>query len=369
MRLPPARSLELIQSGKLSAGYLLLGKELYWRDRIVETLRKALRTEQAAMGIAEFDLRGDSLSRVLEAARERSLLSPRQLLIVRNAQSLSSRQRKEGEGEPAPSRRGRAAQSSDDLAVHFRDPNPDSVLVLEMMDVDLDSDDWREREKVQARLEAFGNLCDVVLLAAPSVAEAMQLVQQEAATRGLTLTPEAAERLVTEWDRNMSRIRMEIEKLSLFDPSKARIEAEDLNRWTGTAAGAPGLPLIEAIGSGNARTALEAIGELDRSGRYPPLVLLELTRYLRQLVLLRERKVRDPRQAANVLWGARLPAPQSFMPALLEQSRKISGRSLLKSLQWAYEAEVALRSSPPADRIILESFVLRLMKPLRAPSE
>jgi DNA polymerase III delta subunit len=369
MRLSPARSLERIQAGKLSAGYLLLGKEIYWRDRIIEALRKALGAEQAAMGIAEFDLRGDSLSRVLEAARERSLLSPRQLLIIRNSQSLSSRQRKEGEGEPAPARRGRlgrTSQSPDDLAAYFRDPSPDSVLVLEMMDADLDSDDWRERDKVKARLEAFGNLCDVVLLAAPSLGEAMQLAQQEAAARGLTFTPEAAERLVTEWDRDMSRIRMEIEKLSLFDPGKTRIEAEDLNRWTGSAAGAPGLPLIEAIGSGNARTALEALGEVDRSGRYPPLVLLELTRYLRQLILLKENKVREPRQAANVLWGARLAAPQSFLPSLLEQSRKFSGRSLLKSLQLAYDAEVALRSSPPADRIILENFVLRLMKPIRS---
>ena len=369
MRLSPVRALELIQAGKLSAGYLLLGKEIYWRDRIIEALRKALGAEQIAMGIAEFDLRGDSLSRVLEAARERNLLSPRQLLIVRNAQSLSSRQRKEGEGESAPARRGRLGKPShqpDDLAAYFRDPSPDSVLVLEMMDTDLDSDDWRERDKVKARLEAFGNLCDVVLLAAPRLPEAMQLVQQEAAARGLTFSPEAAERLVSEWDRNMSRIRMEIEKLSLFDPNKTQIEAEDLNRWTGSSAGAPSLPLIEAIGSGDPRKALEALGEVNRSGRYAPLVLLELTRYLRQLILLKEKKVREPRQAATVLWGARLPAPQSILPSLLEQSRKISGRRLLKSLQWAYDADVALRSSPPEDRIILEGFVLRLMEPLRS---
>ena len=65
MRLPPARALELILSGKHSAGYILLGKDLYWRDRIIEALRKALGTDQSGMGIAEFDLRGDSPSRVL----------------------------------------------------------------------------------------------------------------------------------------------------------------------------------------------------------------------------------------------------------------------------------------------------------------
>ena len=360
MRLPPSRALEIIQAGRLSPGYLLLGKEIYWRDQIIEALRKALGTDQVAMGIAEFDLRGDSLSRVLEAASERSLLSPRQLLIVRNAQSLSSRHRGEGEGSPA--RRGKGSHQPEELSAYFRDPNPDSVLVLEMMDVDLDSDDWREREKVQSRLEAFGSLCDVVLLAAPSLGEALQLVREEAAARGLTISPEAAERLVTDWNRDIGRIRMELEKLSLFDPDKTRIEAADLNLWSGVAAGAPSLPLIEAIGSGDARKALEALGEVERTGRYPPLVLLEVTRYLRQLILLKESKVRDPRQAANVLWGARLPAPQGYLPSLLEQARRFRGRSLLQALPLAYEAEVALRSSPPEDRIIMERFVLQLMR-------
>jgi len=364
LRLPPSRALEIIQAGRLSAGYLLLGKEIYWRDQIIEALRKALGTDQVAMGIAEFDLREDSLSRVLEAARERSLLSPRQLLIVRNAQSLSSRQRGEGEGPPA--RRGKGSQQPEELSAYFRDPNPDSVLVLEMMDVDLDSDDWREREKVKSRLEAFGSLCEVVLLAAPGLGEALQLVREETAARGLTISPEAAERLVTDWNRDIGRIRMELEKLSLFDPDKTRIEAADLNLWSGVATGAPSLPLIEAIGSGDARKALEALGEVDRTRRYPPLVLLEVTRYLRQLILLKEKKVREPRQAANILWGARLPALQSFLPSMLEQSRRFSGRSLLKALQLAYEAEVALRSSPPEDRIIMERFVLQLMKALQS---
>ena len=233
------------------------------------------------------------------------------------------------------------------------------------MDVDLDSEDWREREKVQSRLETFGSLCDLILLAAPSLGEAMQLILEEAASRGLQISPEAAEQLATAWDRDMTRIRMELEKISLFDPDQTRIEAEHLNRWSVGAAGRLNLPLLEAIGSGDTPKALEALGEVARSGRYPPLVLLEVTRYLRQLILLKEKKVREPRQASSVLWSAKLAAPQRFVPSLLDQARRFSGRGLLKALQSAYEAEVALRSSPPEDRIILERFVLQLMKPLR----
>lgn len=366
MRLPAARALEAIQKGKLSAGYILLGKELYWRDRIVEALRNALEIDRVAMGIAEFDLRGDSLSRVIEAAQERSLLSPRQLLIVRNAQTLGSRRRGEPEDQPARGEKG--SKRPDELAAYFRDPNSDSVILLEMMDVDLDTQDWREREKVQSRLESFGSLCDVVLLASPSLGEALRLVEEEAASRGRKISPEAAEQLLAAFDRDMGRVRMELDKLSVYDPEKERIEAEDLNfLGIGPAEGVD-LPLTEAIGSGDPKKALEALADVERSGRYAPLVVLEIARYFRQLILLKEKKIREPRQAANILWGARLPAPQASLPKMLEQARTTSGRVLLRAFQLAYESEVALRSSPPADRIILERLVLQLMRPATTPT-
>ncbi|OFW00008.1 MAG: DNA polymerase III subunit delta [Acidobacteria bacterium RIFCSPLOWO2_02_FULL_61_28] len=366
MRLPAARALELIEAGKLSAGYILLGNKIYWRDRIIAALRAALRLDPVAMGISEFDLRADSLSRVIEAARERSLLSPRQLLIVRNAQALTSRRR--GEAEDQPVRGEKSPKRSDELAAYFRDPNPYSVIVLEMMDVDLDTDDWREREKVQARLESFGNLCDVALLAAPSFGEAMQLVQAEATGRGHTIDPEAAEQLLAAFDRDMGRVRMELDKLCLYDPGKKRIEAEDLNVWGSGLAEGGNLALTEALGSHDPKKALEALAEVERSGRYAPLVVLEITRYFRQLILLKEKKVREPRQAANSLWAARLPAPQGSLPKMLEQARSTSGRVLLRALRLAYEAEVALRSGPPEERIILERFVLQLMRPSQNPA-
>ena len=405
MRLPASRALEAIQSGKLSPAYILLGRDIYWRDRLLAALRHAIGADddssQSLMAVSEYDLRGDSLARVLEAARERSLLSPRRLLIVRNAQNLAGQRGGKG---GAASRRGKSsakasAKSSvssppqpDDLTAYFRDPSPDAVLVFEMMDVDLDSDDWREQKSVQSRLEALGTLCDVVLLAAPSFGDAMELVREEAAARGCAISPDAAELLLTSFDRDMGRIRMELEKLSVARPEMSRpelsrpepsqpgtpasgssrpgfqIEAEDVTRLSAGLSGGSSLPLVDALSSGDPQKALEALAEVERTGRYAPLVLLEVTRYLRQLVLLREKKVRDSRQAASVLWSARLPAPQGILSSLIEQSRKIKGRNILSALEAAYHAEIALRSSPPSDRIILERFVLRVLNLSRPPA-
>lgn len=359
MRFPAATALERIREKKLSAGYILLGRQLYWRDRILEALREVLGPELGETGIVRLDLRHDSLNRVLEKAQERNLWAPRQLLIVSNAQGLVSRRRAEAPTSPSPAQA--AAKRSDELAAYFRDPNPCSLVVFEMLDLDLDSTDWREREKIKARLEAFGRLCDVALLASPSFEESLQLVRGEAAERGQTISREAAERLITAFHGDLGRIRMEIEKLCLYNPEQKRIEEEDVDRGSPGLAGTANRSLPEAIGSGNLKEALEELAEVEQSGRYAPLVILEVVRYLRQLALLREQKVLDPRRAAQVLWAARLPAPQSSLPKLIQQTHQLDLYNLLRSFKLAHETEIALRSGPPAERVVLERFVVKLL--------
>lgn len=364
MQVSATRALENIQKGTLSSGYLLFGKQLYWRDRIHEALRKVFGQNGEGMGIAEFDLRQDSLGRVLEEARALNLLAPRQLLFVRNAQALGSqRRRKAGKVAAGGDSQNKA---TDDLSAYFLRPNPSTTLVFEMMDVDLESDDWREREKAKNRLAAFGDLCDVILLVSPNFREALELLRQETAAMKRKISLVAAEQLLAAFDRDMSRIRMELEKICLYNPEKESIGMEDLEPMVPSLAGKASTSLAEAIGSGDRQKALEILEELERSGKYPPLVVSEVARYLRQLILLKENRVRDPRQAGKVLWSAKLPAPPNVLPALLGQARNFTGAQLLHGLQLAFEADVALRSSPPREKIILERFILQLLHSRRA---
>ncbi len=359
MQISAASALENIQKGIVSTGYLLFGKQLYWRDRIHEALRKSFGDGAAGMGIAEFDLRQDPLGRVLDEARSLNLLAPRQLLFVRNAQALDARRRR---GTQRAATGDTQLTPSDDLSAYLLQPNPSTTIVFEMMDVNLESDDWREREKAKARLAAFEDLCDVILLVSPNFRAAMELLRQEAAALGRKISPAAAEQLLTVFDKDMGRIRMELEKICLYNPEKESVDLEDLEPMVPALAGKAGTTLAEAIGAGDKKKALEILEELERSGKYLPLVISEVARYLRQLIVLKENRARDTRQAGKVLWSAKLPAPPNVLPALLGQGRKMSGAQLLRGLQLAFEADLALRSSPPRARIVLEQFILQLFR-------
>ena len=359
MRLPAARALERIQKGSLASGYWLVGREVYWRDRVWEALRDAMGREMGDMGVSEFDLRHDSVDRVLERARTNPLLVSRQLILVRNAQAAGSRRRRES-GDSDSSR----ARSASALTAYSRDPNPSTILVFEMMDVDLESADWREKEKTASRLEALEGFGEVVLLDSPNVGQAVEWVCQEAAQRKKKISPQVAEQLVLAGDRNMARIRLELEKLCLYDAQKEIIDSEEVSLLATDLVAGTDMSLADAIGSRRGDKVLEALAGLFRTGKYPPLIVSEVARYLRQLILLKEKRVQDARQAGRLLWAARLPAPQSAFPSLVRQARAFSLGQLLAGLRLAFEADLALRSSPPSEQIILERFLLKLIKPL-----
>src|SRR5260221_12264591 len=117
-----------------------------------------------------------------------------------------------------------------------------------MMDVDLEPEDWRERDKVKSRIEtfdgAFQGQLELILLSRPGFDEAMELVQAAVSELGRKITPQATEQLVTAFDRKMSLIRMEIEKLYLHDPTKECIDIADLSEVTASAAENNALGLV-----------------------------------------------------------------------------------------------------------------------------
>jgi DNA polymerase-3 subunit delta len=345
MILSPARALEKIGAGKIASGYLLLGRELYWRDRLWSALRRALALESSMTGLQDADLRQSSLDAVLSQAAERNLWSPRQLILVRSSHTISG------------------AKPLESLRAYFSNPNPDTVLVFEMTDVDLDSEDWREKEKAKSRQQQWEDICEVVLLQSPSLEKMLELVRREAADRGCGISPAAAENLIAFTERDLGRIVKDLEKLCLYRPAGEEITEQDVELLAGGRGASRSLSLPEAVGTGKPAAIIEAFDDRVPKGAYLPLVLAELTRYLRQLLLLQGVRAGDARQASSILWNARLPAPQPLLPELVRQSRAMPPRHLRHCLQAALQAEVTLRSSPANDRLIVERFLLELARP------
>jgi DNA polymerase-3 subunit delta len=85
-----------------------------------------------------------------------------------------------------------------------------------------------------------------------------------------------------------------------------------------------------------------------------------LARTFRQMLVISERKVRDQRSLWQTLWpGFRVPAFAA--DDIIRQARRYkSRRELTRALRLIARADLALRSSPPSKRLVLEHLVLEL---------
>jgi DNA polymerase III delta subunit len=352
--IPASRALENIGKKKLASGYALIGRQVYWRDQIWSALREATgfgkHSAETGGGLIEMDLKQCSLDDVIGQALSRGLWSPKELILVRNV------------GAPG------GAKAKEILAEYFRQPNPDAVLVFEMLDVDPDSGDWREREKAKSRIETWDSICETVLLGAPDPDEAVRFVVIQAQERGFKIAGQAAEQIVALVESDMGRMANAVETLVLFasgdDASSKEITETDIHAMLGSGVGSKGGSLPSAIGSANPQRAVELVAEMHTQTEYAPLVAGEIVRYLRQLMLLKEAGVRDPRQASRVLWSGKVPAPPDQMSELLRQARGFSTKHLSRAMNLAYRTDIALRSTPPDERALLERLVLTIMRPL-----
>ena len=88
--------------------------------------------------------------------------------------------------------------------------------------------------------------------------------------------------------------------------------------------------------------------------------LYMLARTFRQMLVISERNVRDSRALWQVLWqGFRVP-PFAAEDIIRQARRYKSRRELTRALRLIARADLALRSSPPSKRMVLENLILDL---------
>ena len=88
--------------------------------------------------------------------------------------------------------------------------------------------------------------------------------------------------------------------------------------------------------------------------------LYMLARTFRQMLIISEKNVRDPRAIWQVLWqGFRMP-PFAAEDLIKQARRYKSRRELTRALRLIARADVQLRSNPPSKRMVLERLVMDL---------
>lgn len=350
-----------VKSGKLRPGYVLAGDEIFLYERcrraVLETLVPG---EMRDFCLSDLDLAETNIFEVLDRARTPSLMAPFQVFFVRGLKALYTRGAKKNEF---------AAISN-----YFRSPNPQCVILFVADYLRIPSDlrrmDMEDKNRYERLRETLGEWCGMVELARVDEADALKWIVAESDRQGVKFDQDAARELADALGADMMLISAEWNKLLLFVGEKRHVTLGDVETMVLAAKHRSLYELTDAISSKDAVRALKLLhGLLNASdGGEDSAIghLYMLAKTFRQMLVIQEKNVRDPKAIWQALWqGFRMPPFAA--EALIRQARRYkSSRELTRALRLVARADLELRSQPPDKRLVLERLVYDLTREARA---
>jgi DNA polymerase III subunit delta len=269
---------------------------------------------------------GDSApARVLESARTLPFLGSRRLVLLLEADHYK-------------------AEQLNEFLPYIEVPVPSTCLVLSGGKLD-------QRTRFAKALAAKGRLHIFKKMYPRQVGP---WLKERAKLRGKQLSMGAQEMLSELAGLGLGALDSEVEKLSLFVGKRAAIGEADVAAVTGKGRLYSIFDFTDALAAGRLDRALTAYDQLDSLGEPPVKVLAMVVRLFRQILQAR-RVVEAGGGLEEVQQSLRLP------PAAARTLWQAAGRhgeaALAGALRRLLLADLALKSSPGADRVIMERLV------------
>jgi DNA polymerase-3 subunit delta len=347
--LKPKQFLQSMKAGeKPAAGYLFLGAETFFRDRCRKSLEKAvLGGEASEDSLIRIDLKEQPLARVLDEARTLSLFATSRLVVVANAENA------------LPS--GRSAKDSADaakLAAYFKDPSPGVVLAFESIKFDArDRDDQAKLERVA---QFFVSVPVTVEMDRLTPAEALKGCALLARNMGLDIDNDTLAELVEMLGADMARLEGEMQKLQLYAEPGRPVTRADIETLVPEARQSGVFELTDALARKQRDRALRIVATLNESGAYWPMQVTLLASLFRQALAVKESGARSAKAAMDALARSGVRTWFSRAQQLVDTAQQFTRTELENALLALYEADKALRSPRPDDRLIMENLLLKL---------
>lgn len=345
-----------IASGARRAGYVLLGDEGFLYGRCRRGVLQVLLPDGREFGLHDLDLTSTNVADTLDMAQTPSLMAPFQVFFLRNVKALYGRGQKKEEFAA--------------IDAYFRRPNPQALLVFVADHLKLPQDlrtmDLQDRERADRIRETLGEVCGTVELQQVSGEDAAAWAAKEAEASGVVLSADAARELVDTLGADMLSLASELEKLLLYAGAKGlkTLNVAEVEDMVTGAKQRSLFELTEALSLKDAPRALALLQGLLNSSEAGEEAaighIFALARVYRQMLVLREKGVRDQRGMWAALWPGFRVAPFAA-DALIAQARRYqNGGELREGLRLIARADLQLRSSPADKRLVLERLVLRL---------
>ena len=318
-----------LESGQPGPLYGVFGEEDFLVGQVLERfLSSPAFSQNPALNVERFHAGDSKPGRVLESARTLPFLGNRRLVILQDIEIYK-------------------AEQLNEFLAYVAEPAPSSCLVLAGAKID-------SRTRLAKALNQQGKVHQFKKM---WPRELVPWLKERARTRGKTLAPAAAEHLAELMGLGLGALDSELEKLSLFVGVRTQIGEADVAAVTGRGRLYSIFDFTDALAAGQLHRALTSYDQLDSLGEPAVRVLAMVIRLFRQLMEVRQ--VLDQGGDAGAVQQA-LRLPPAATRTLVERARGEGMAGLGGRLGRILEADLALKSSPGSDRVIMERLVMDL---------
>lgn len=284
--------------------------------------------QNPSLNVERFQASETKPSRVLDSAQTLPFLGSKRLVLVSEVHLYK-------------------ADQAAEFLPYLEDPCPSTTLVLTGAKLDA-------RTKFAKTLNKAGKVHQFAKMYARQL---VPWLQGRAGVRDKTLEAPAAAYLAELAGLGLGALDSELEKLSLYVGKQKRITLDTVRQVLGGSRLYSIFDFTDAVASGGLARALSCYAQLDALGEPAVRVLAMLTRLYRQL--LETRRVLDQRGGPEEVQRT-LRTPPQATATLVERAKRETPASLTRALKAVLTADVALKSSPGADRVIMERLIMDL---------
>jgi len=343
-----------VEGGKLRAAYVLIGDEVFFRDRCrAAVIQHLVAPDLREFSLYDLDLSEVSIAEILDRAQTPSLMAPFQVFFIRGVKNLY----------------GRGSHKEEFAAVeaYCKKPNPNALLIFVADHLSIPADvrrmDMQDKDRYDRIRETLGESCGIIEWGRVDEGDGIRWVIETGQAQGVKVEQDAARELVDSLGSDMMLIGNELEKLVLYVGEKKRITLGDVETMVLSAKQRSLYELTDAISAKDRSRALAVLDAMLSSGDGEDAAighLYMLAKTFRQMLVILEKNVRDSRAIWQALWqGFRVP-PFAAEDIIRQARRYKSRRELTHALRLIARADLALRSNPPSKRMVLENLILQL---------
>ncbi len=320
-----------IRDNKVAPYYFFSGDEKYLLDKAVAMLTKHI----VPAGAEEFcfdklSLTENTIDDVLSSAYMLSMMSPKRLIIVKDAEKMKERDYKA-------------------FLKYIESPVATSCVIF-----------ISNKEKVDMRLKFFTRFKKKgqVLNFKPLYENKLPpFIMAEARSLHMKITSDAVNYLIRLIGNNLLELDAELRKIALSVGEKGLIELKDVKECCGDVRRNTVFELADSLGKKDLTGSLRILTKMLEHGEYPVAILGAIIRHFNNLFEIKERL--EKREKNDAIAKA-LRIHPFFLKNYISQTRNIAKRDLKRVFESLLLTDIALKSRKLPDKIILEKLFFDL---------